>query len=155
MQFDPHATARQIIADTDLTDPSEIADAVYDRTPEDAVHDAYRHILRNTAREAIRTANMQASSPPSEPRRTPNRSSRVSAIKRTHVAYFDQRVFANGDWKLLRDCTRDDVLDLAAQRQEIADRNAAKAAEFRSIHDRMVTANVTVVGDLEALEAAA
>lgn len=154
MQFDPHATARQIIADTNLTDPTDIADAVYDRTPADAVHEAYRHILRNTAREAIRTANMQASAP-LEPRRTPNRSSRVAAIKRTHVAYFDQRVFANGDWKLLRDCTREDVLDLAAQRQEIADRNAAKAAEFESIHERMVSANVNIVGDLETLEAAA
>lgn len=154
MQFDPHATARQIITETNLTDPTEIADAVYDRTPEDAIHEAYRLILRNTAREAIRTANMQASSTP-EPRRNPNRSSRVAAIKRTHIAYFDQRVFANGNWKLLRDCTREDVLDLAAQRQEIADRNAAKDDEFRSIHDQMVTANVTVVGDLESLEAAA
>lgn len=149
--------ARQVVATTDLTNPDDIADAVYERTPEDAIHDAYRLILRNTAREAIHQTNMSASAvpaPQSEPRRQPNKSSKVAAIKDSHTNYYDQRVFANGDWKLLRHCTREDVLDLAAHRQAIADRNTAKAAEFHAIHDRMVRAGVEFAGDLEQ-EAAA
>lgn len=149
--FNPLESARHIIAESDLTDPDEIAQQIFDRTPSKSVRDAYRLILRSVAREAIHQANMAASKPASS---VPARSSRVAAIRDTHISYFAQRVFANGAWKMLGDCTRADVLDLAAQRQAIADRNAAKAAEFNALHDRMVSAGVELAGQLEK-EAAA
>lgn len=151
MQFNPLAAARQIITETNLTDPDEVAEEVYRRTPDDALTAAYRLILRNTAREAIRTNNMAASVPP---RTMPNRSGKVAAIKASHTGYFDQRVFANGDWKLLRHCTRADVLDLAQQRQEIADRNLAKVAEFTALAEQMKQSGAQYAGDLEKEQAA-
>lgn len=153
MTFNPLSVARQIIAETSLTDPDDIAAQIYDRTPKKALAETYKGLLRHTAREAIRTANMDASTPP--PVRTePNRSSRVAAIRSTHISYFDQRVFAAGEWKLLRNCSHSDVLDLAAQRHDAARRNSAKAAEFEALADRMKRAGVEFAGQLEQ-EAAA
>jgi len=142
--FDPLDVARDVIASTDLTDPDAIADEVLVRTPRSGLRTAYRLLLRRAALDAIRFANMSAG----EPRRTPNRSSKVAAIRDRHIDYFAQRVYANGEWKMLGDCTPEDVLDLAAQRREVAARNAAKAEEYEALHARMVAVGVARARDL-------
>ena len=89
-----------------------------------------------------------AASEAGEARRVPNRSSKVAAIRDRHIDYFSQRVFANGVWRMLGDGSPEDVLDLAAQRREVAARNAAKAEEFEALHARMVAAGVARARDL-------
>lgn len=142
--FDPLDTARDVLVSTKLTDPDAIADEVLSRTPRNGLRAAYRLLLRRLALDAIRFANMSAS----EPRRTPNRSSKVAAIRNRHIDYFAQRVCANGEWKMLGDCTPEDVLDLAAQRREVAARNAAKAGEYEALHSQMIAAGVARARDL-------
>lgn len=149
--FNPSTAARQVLAETTLTDPDDIAEVVYERIPDDEVADVCRHLLRHSAREAIRLSSMGASE---APRTVPQKSSRVAAIRSTHISYYDQRVFASGEWKMLRHCTRTDVLDLAQQRQEVADRNLAKVAEYNALHERMKSAGVEYVGQLESEVAA-
>lgn len=148
--FNPTQVARQVIATTKLTDPDDIAQAVFDRTPKDQLKETYLGVLRQSAREAIRLENMAANEPP---RSTPNRSSRVASIAQSHLSYYDQRVYANGDWKLLGDCTLADVLDLAAQRQQIAQQNMMKAKEFEQLADRMERAGAKVARELQEIAA--
>ena len=148
--FNPTQVARHVIATTKLTDPDDIAQAVFDRTPEDQIKDAYLGVLRQSAREAIRLENMTANEPV---RTVPNRSSRVASISKAHTSYYDQRVFANGAWKLLGDCTLADVLDLASQRQQIAQQNMMKAKEFEQLAERMERAGVTVARELQEIAA--
>ena len=148
--FNPTQVARQIIATTKLTDPDDIAQAVFDRTPEDQLKEAYLGVLRQSAREAIRLENIAANEPP---RSTPNRSSRVASIAQSHLSYYDQRVYANGDWKLLGDCTLSDVLDLVTQRQKVAQQNMMKAKEFEQLADRMERAGAKVARELEGIAA--
>ena len=148
--FNPTQIARHIIATTQLTDPDDIAQAVFDRTPEDQLKEAYLGVLRQSAREAIRLENMVANEPA---RATPNKSSRVASIARSHLSYYDQRVYANGDWKLLGDCTLADVLDLASQRQQIAHQNMMKAKEFEQLADRMERTGAKVARELEGIAA--
>lgn len=148
--FNPLTTARAVIEQTDLVDPDDIAAEVFRRTPKGDIDQLYRGLLRDVARSAIHKASMQVTAEHrDQPRRSPNRSSKVAAIRAAHYSYYDQRVYASGEWKLLRNCTRDDVLDLAAQRQQAADQNAAKAEEFRALHAKMVTAGVTLAGELD------
>lgn len=148
--FNPTQVARQVINTTNLTDPDDIAQAVFDRTPEDQLKEAYLGVLRQSAREAIRLENMAANEPV---RTTPNKSSRVASIARSHTSYYDQRVFANGDWKLLGDCTLADVLDLVTQRQKFAQQNMMKAKEFEQLADRMERAGAKVARELEGIAA--
>lgn len=155
--FDPHSTARQVLTTTNLTDPADIADAVFDRTPEAAIRDAYRHLLRRVALDAIRMDRMTANEadPVVEPRRAPNRSPKVAAIRARHSQYLAQRVFALGVWKQLGDCTLEDVLDLAAQRREVAAQNAAQAERFEALAARMRTSGAGTVAALGAEAVAA
>ncbi|GAA0200141.1 hypothetical protein [Glutamicibacter creatinolyticus] len=148
--FQPVKVARQIIATTSLTDPEDIALAVLDRTPDSELRAAYLQVLRGAVRTAIHMENMVASTVTPV---VPNRSSRVAAIRESHISYYDQRVFASGEWKMLGECTVDDVLDLAAQRREVAERNSAKAAEFEQLAARMTAAGVAVARDLEEVAA--
>lgn len=147
-EFNPLATARNILIDTRETDPDVIADLIFKATPKRDIPALYRQQLRDVALDAIRFTRMNNPEPT-----TPQQSSRLTAIRERHVAELDQRVYANGEWKLLGDCTVEDVLDLAAQRHEIAARNTAKAAEFEKLAARMAEFGARTVRDLEAAAA--
>lgn len=145
-RFNPRETAKSILATTDLADPDEIAEAIFRATPKGSIAGAYRALLRDVAREEIRFGRM-ADEPAA---RKPNNSSKVAAIRAGHEAFFAQRVYANGDWKLLGDCTVADVLDLAAQRREIAAKNLATAEKYEALAERMAHARATTVRELGA-----
>ncbi len=60
------------------------------------------------------------------------------------------RVFASGAWKFLGDCSRDDVKDLAAQREAEAAANAAASARFKALGAAMTRRKASMVSDLPA-----
>lgn len=91
---------------------------------------------------------------PVAPRRTANKSSRVAAIRSNHEKLLAQRVFARGEWKLLGDCTLQDVRDLAEQRRMVAARNEAVAERFEKLAARMDELGAATVRDLGAEVAA-
>lgn len=150
--FNPTHAARQVIADTSLTDPHDIAAAVFDMTPADQIADLYRTALVKIADEAIRFANMQARKPAIPV--MPNKSSKVAAIRAAHIGYFDQRVNVSGEWKMLGDCTVPDLDVLIETRRNVAAKNNAIADEYAQLRDRMVKAGAKVARDVE-MEAAA
>lgn len=150
-RFDPYQVAREILATTDLANPDDIAEAIFTQTPKRDIPGAYRAMLRTVAREEIRLSRMHE--PAQERVSGPSGSSRVAGIREHHFDYYGQRVFACEKWKLLGDCTREDVLDLAAQRRKVAAQNSAVADEFEVLATRMLAAGVATVRDLKGVAA--
>ncbi len=69
-----------------------------------------------------------------------------------------QRVTVDGEWKLLADCTADDLDVIATDRESGAERLLAVAERFRTLAARMRAAGAATVADLDGadvLEAAA
>lgn len=148
--FNPLEAAHKVLLDTRIADPDQIAELVFQATPKRLMAHAYRSLLRGVAREAIRLANMSAGE---ENDVAPQPSSRLRAIRAQHLAELDQRVFANGEWKLLGDCTIPDFLDLAAQRRQIAAKNTAKAEQYEKIAARMAEYGAETYRELEGAAA--
>lgn len=149
--FDPYQVARGVLATTDLCDPADIAEAIFKQTPKDKIAGAYKVMLRAVARDTIRSVRVDGEF--FKEQAGPSRSSKVAGIRAHHFDFFGQRVFANNEWKLLGDCTRADVRDLAARRREVAAFNSAKADEFDELDARMAAAGVDVVRDLKRVAA--
>ena len=156
MYFNPFTAARQVIAETDLAAPEDIARRVFEMTPRDQMARAYLYCLRNVCRMAlssVRTTGQWDTSPASvkpDTAPTPARpSAKVAAIRKAHVSYYERRVYAQGEWKMLGDCTLADVRDLAAQAQSKADANARRAAEWSALADRMERVGAETVRDAD------
>lgn len=152
MYFNPFTAARQVIAETDLASPEDIARRVFEMTPRDQMARAYLYCLRDICRLAIRSVRTDgvAERNPVKPMATPPRpSSKVAAIRKAHVSYYERRVYAQGEWKMLGDCTLADVRDLAAQAQSKADANARRAAEWTALADRMERVGAATVRDAD------
>lgn len=81
--------------------------------------------------------------------RKPNRSAKVTAIRNHHAAWKRARYVINGEWKMLADCTVDDVLALAEQRRAVAARNESEATRFDQLARAMKDAGVSTVADLD------
>lgn len=159
--FNPLSAAKAVLADTDLADPDAIADAVLAQTPKGQVRSAYRLLLRDVARYAIRLERMDARTDSPEgqtyrsahpesalgeqTRRQPNRSSKVAAIR----AHWKQtRYYVAGEWRMLATFTADEVLELVAQRRDIAARNNAEADRLEQIARQMKDTGAVTVADL-------
>ena len=156
MYFNPLIAARQVIAETDLTSPEDIARRVFEMTPRDQMARAYIYCLRHVCREAIRSVRNTGewgTSPVSvKPDTAPapaRPSAKVAAIRKAHVSYYERRVYAQGEWKMLGDCTLADVRDLAVQAQSKADANARRAAEWTALADRMERVGAATVRDAD------
>ena len=156
MYFNPFTAARQVIAETDLASPEDVARRVFEMTPRDQMARAYLYCLRNVCRMAlssVRTTGQWDTSPASVKPDTaptpPRPSSKVAAIRKAHVSYYERRVYAQGEWKMLGDCTLADVRDLAAQAQSKADANARRAAEWSALADRMERVGAATVRDAD------
>ena len=171
--FDPRAHARDILATTDLADPDEIAQMVFEATPKRQMPDLYRTLLREVVMEAIRFQRAESLRPdrdaptdsdrgqvhsdaqnmaaPVAPAPRANPSSRIAAIR----GEFAQRVRTGDGYKLLRDCTLAEVLEQAALRRTVAAKNEAVAKWYDDLAARMEAAGVDIVGDLEGKEVAA
>ena len=156
MYFNPLTAARQVIAETDLASPEDIARRVFEMTPRDQMARAYIYCLRHVCRNAIRSVRTTGewdTSPASvkpDPAPAPARpSAKVAAIRKAHVSYYERRVYAQGEWKMLGDCTLADVRDLAAQAQSKADANARRAAEWTALADRMERVGAATVRDAD------
>lgn len=145
--FNPATAVRELLVTTSLVDPDEIADIVFQQTPEAAWPSLYRAMLRDLVCDVMR-----ATRSPNAPTFAPAGKSRMRAAAQ-QLGYCDTRIWARGTWKSLGDCTREDILDLVTQRTNAANWNLAKAAEWAQLADRMAAAGVTTVRQLEAIAA--
>jgi hypothetical protein len=155
--FDPYLVARDVLATTDLADPSDIAEEIFNRTPKREIAGAYRMILRTMARVELGRMRMNGSAQDQtvgdQTGAQPARSSKVAGIRQYFSDTYEQRVCAFEKWKMLLDCTREDVLDLAAQSLKAANQNLAKHEKWQALADQMLADGAVTVRDLKDVAA--
>lgn len=133
---DPYRVAADVIASLSLAD----ARAALAATLPSYVRD----VIRDQRRGRVRVA-----SPAAAP--TSARWDNVAELHASgELTLLRQRVFAQGAWKFLGDCTREDVQAIAEDRDVLAAENAAAADRYRRLRAAMGRRKATVVRDLPA-----
>lgn len=150
--FNLRATVRDTIASTDEADPGVIAGMVTAKIKaadrDAALTQAMRLFVRQIISET-RTGNRPTNILPISQRS--GRSTKVAAIRDGWQRRLRDRVHgADGAWKMLGDCTYDDLMSAASERQELADRNQAWAREYRAMAEAVADAGVETFRDLPA-----
>jgi hypothetical protein len=151
----------QAVADalesTDLASPDEIAEYVAANVGSRQVRAALAQALPPFVATMIqrrRSTNMildpsQAPKVEDEPvAKQPFRSLRVSAIRDAWAKALADRVHVDGGYKMFGECTYDDLVFAAEERQEHARRNAAKATQYRAVADRLKRLGLETVSEL-------
>lgn len=149
MSYELRKVAREYLAGTDLTDFKEMAAELAARIPSkhlrDALAESLPHLLAtiNQQRRMNNPILADASAPP------PVRSAKVAGIAAMHDAALRDLVHVGqGQNKQLGDCTYEDLMFAAEERREKARQNAAKAAEYEALAERVQSAGVARVADL-------
>lgn len=149
-EFNLRAVVRDVLTEADEADPGVIAGMVMARIPKKDRDAALSQAMRLFVRQAIsetRTGN----APRSNVSPIRSTSHKVAAIREGWMRRLHDRVHVGGsEWKFLADCTYDDLLRVAEERQELAERNGAWAREYRAMADAVLDADVATFGDLPA-----
>lgn len=145
--FDIRKAIRSVIDDTDLASPDDIAAKVVGDIPAKALRDVAQVLLREYVRIELTRERMHES-----PRPMSSRSSKVSAIRTAASEWarrLRERVYVgDAEWKLLGECTYENLQYLAADRHEHAARNLAAAIRFEVLADALQKHGVEHVADL-------
>lgn len=123
----------------DLIDPYDIAREIATEMTDDELRELAAGLLANVVREQIHAERSRKGSASSSPR--------WEAVKRTR-SRLDMPWAPGGEWKRLRDCTREDVEQLVADYAKRAEANAAWRDAFRRVADEMGRRKVGTVGEL-------
>lgn len=119
---------QKVLADTNEADPGKLAGLVMARIPKAQIRVALSQALRLYVRQVISEARNGGSATVTPIR--PNASAKVAAIRDGWQRRLRDRVHVADSWKLLADCTYDDLLAAAAERRTLADQNNARARQF-------------------------
>lgn len=141
--------ARQWVLDalesSTFADPSVVAADLANEIDSRKLRDALRQTLPayvTSIATRARTANI--SRKPEDDDTPTNDSPRWNVVR----SIFNDRVFTPDGWKMLRDCTRDDLLAAATDRQERAAALMAWGDKFARLADLLAEENAAKVGDL-------
>jgi len=137
---------REVLDSTNDADPGAIAGMVMARIPRGQVRVALSQTLRLYVRQIVsETRNSRAASV--TPIR-PNVSSKVSGIRDGWQRRLRDRTHGADGWKMLADCTYDDLLAAASERRDMASRNDARARQYDSWARLLTEHDVATFGDL-------
>lgn len=149
--FSLAALIRQVIDETDLATPDEIADKVAEMVPSRQLRAAIAELLREVVRvELTRTR----SNPVPVARRIANPSAKVRGLRQMADAWRrrlrDRIHIGQGPdaWKLLADCTATDFRFAADERRTMAAGILAAATEYESFAEALETHKVSRFADL-------
>jgi hypothetical protein len=141
------ALIRDIADNSSLRGPREIAAKVAESIPNRQVRAALAEALVAYVREELTRARATTA-----PVLTGNvnsaRSSKVAAIRGWRRTLVGQFHVGAGVWQRLADCSYEQVVFLAAERREMAERNAAAADMFDHLGATMRKRHAKVVADL-------
>jgi len=132
---------REVIDGTDLASPAEIAEHIVNTLDPHQLRAALRQALPTYVRAVVahertktRLGGMLPPVTGSGPTGPPNTSAKVRAIRNAapgwKQALHDRIHVGGGNWKLLGDCTYDDLLFAANERRAYAKRNSEAADRF-------------------------
>lgn len=147
----------EVISQGGSLSPTEVAQRVADAVPEGDVREALAIALIPYVRDHYRNrrqnnpiiAGDQNWRPPKEKASKPaTRSGKLEAIRAWEQDRLNDVVTVEGGQKHLGDCTYDDIMYLAEERERIAMDNSFKAKQYHELASRMRQANVDTVKDL-------
>lgn len=133
--FDLTGMIRQILEETDLSEPADIARELVTRIPPEALRDTLETVLPAYVRNRI--AAERAVTSPMAAQRMMVRSAKVGGVQEWWRKALDDRVSVRGDYKRLGDCTRLDLTFLAENLRERAEAMVSKAARYEALRDRV------------------
>jgi hypothetical protein len=146
--FSLRALVRNVLDETDLTSPDEIAEKVAASIPKDQLRAVLAMTLRDFVRvEMTRVRSAGQNDDKAQPRPA-NRSAKVTAIRDAAPKWMRERVYVGTTWKLLAECTYDNLMFLVADRSALAAQNSAAADRYQKIADAVKRARVACVADL-------
>ena len=133
-EFNLRTIVRATLSETSDADPGVVAEQVLAAIPRARTRDALEQTLRLFVRQII--SEQRVSSRPSTPsnvRTIPTTSAKVAAVRDGWQKRLRDRVHVgDGAWKFLGECTYADLLSAAAERRDLAERNAAWARQYDS-----------------------
>ncbi|MDQ3317519.1 MAG: hypothetical protein M3522_09355 [Actinomycetota bacterium] len=150
MSLDLHALIREALAASHDPDPRLVAADVLGRIPAREVRGALALTLPRFVADVARTSprvGPESSHPTSDPqpRLAASGPSRWDAVR----LLLPHRVsVADGKWKFLADCTRDDILHAANVRRNHANAELVVADRLDALASRMFAEGATTVADL-------
>ncbi len=146
-EFNLRQTVRDTLDATAEADPGVIAGLVVAKISKADRDAALSQAMRLFVRQVI--TEERNNHRPNSSVVTPIRSRKVAAIRDSWARRLNDRVHVGGsEWKQLRACSYDDLTAAASERQEMADRNAATAREYRAMASAVLDADVDTFGDL-------
>lgn len=151
-EFNLRTLVREVLDGSALADPGGIADEVYRRTAAKDRAAAYRQALRQFVRLQANEQRMTAAQPSSssEGALDSGQSAKVAGIRTWWRSSLRERIHVDGEagWKMLADCTRDDLMYAAKERWEAADRTKAVGDKFSRLAELLDRFDAATVGDL-------
>ncbi len=139
------ALVREVLDGTDLTQPREVAAETLARLKPEDVRSALEQILSEFVRYEMHRLRNRGEAQAA----TAGRSRKVQAIREAWQQKLRDRVHVGElGWKMLADCTRDDLLFAARERRVMAERNQVKAYEYERLAKLLGDMRVPCVGDL-------
>ncbi len=152
-EFDLREAVHAVVNDTDLASPREIAAKVAENVPQRHLRAALADALVDYVRDELgrmRGRRGRAGRPGSY---SPKRAA-IADMWRHELR--DRIHVGDAQWKLLGDCTYDDLAKAAAERREQARRNAARAAFYENLAELVREHGAATVAELpaEALDTA-
>jgi hypothetical protein len=146
--FDLRRSIRAIVEETDLASPEEITEKLAGQIPARDLRAVVTVLLRDYVRVELSRLRMGAHGG-DNPDATTNRSAKVAAIRAAAPRWLRDRVFVGGsEWKLLGDCTADNLSYLQQERRDNAARSLAAAEFFASLEKLVRRHKVARVSDL-------
>lgn len=133
--FDLTGMIREILEETDLSEPADIARELVARIPPEALRDTLETVLPAYVRNRI--AAERAVTSPANAQRLMVRSAKVGGVQEWWRRALDDRVSVHGTYKRLGDCTRLDLDVLAEGLHEKAAAMANKAQRYEALRDRL------------------
>lgn len=153
-----HTIIREVVEETGLVDPRDIAVIVEERTPDDMIREWYREaIVPDIRAEHLRRRKQSVNKKVSQViARAEKEGRRVAAKTRANLVAdgwaekLRAGVTVDGVWKRLADCSADDVQRLAEVRYESAEAVRAEGQRFEKLRAAMDEHGAARVGDLPA-----
>lgn len=160
--FSLRRAVRAVLDETDETDPGIIGGLAIDgltrKDRDAALAEAMRPFVRQIISE-VRIANRASSRARGDNAGARNAalSAKVAAVREDHWQrrLRDRLHVGGGKHKMIADCTYDDLIAAADERQDLAERNSAWAREYRVMASAVLDAGVATFGDLPAATQAA
>lgn len=133
--FDIRKAVLAVIDETDLATPEEIAAKVAESVPGRELRSVLAFVLRDFVRVELGRGRMASRAPERSTSAKPQRSAKVASIRDYGRRWLRDREFVGDTWKLLGDCSYENLRYLEADRVQNAARSTAAATRYGHLAD--------------------